>query len=314
MTSISHYPHSLNTKYYAVLLYRNGNPISFVCRRYKCSKASLMRWNKKFDGTKDSLIDKSHRPLTPHPNAHTEEELSWIKNYLRRNPNISLCELYGKLRVEKGYSRHACSLFRVIRKMKYPVNTEHHSKYTPKKYDTPTNIGIKWQMDVKVVPKECYVGELPDKFYQYTVIDEASRERFIYPYKEQSSYSTIDFVKRAIVFFGYKPEQIQTDNGQEFTYTKKTDKTHPLDTLLNDLQITHKLIKPRTPRHNGKVERSHRNDQQRFYSHLSFYSYNDLLRQMKAYLKRSNNIPMQSLNWLSPLEMRQQIIEKNNIQ
>lgn len=27
MTTISHYPHSLNTKYYAVLLYRNGNPI-----------------------------------------------------------------------------------------------------------------------------------------------------------------------------------------------------------------------------------------------------------------------------------------------
>ena len=231
MTSISHYPHSLNTKYYAVLLYRNGNPISFVCRRYKCSKASLMRWNKKFDGTKESLMDKSHKPLSPHPNAHTEEELTWIKNYIRRNPTISLCELYGKLRVEKGYSRHACSLFRIVRKLKYPVNTEHHSKYTPKKYDTPTNIGIKWQMDVKVVPKQCYVGELPDKFYQYTVIDEASRERFIYPYKEQSSYSTIDFVKRAIVYFGYKPEIIQTDNGQEFTYTMKTDKTHPLDTV-----------------------------------------------------------------------------------
>ena len=281
MTSISHYPHSLNTKYYAVLLYRNGNPISFVCRRYQCSKASLMRW---------------------------------IKNYIRRNPTISLCELYGKLRTEKGYSRHACSLFRIVRKLKYKVNTEHHSKYVPKKYDTPTNIGMKWQMDVKVIPKECYVGQMPDKFYQYTMIDEASRERFIYPYKEQSSYSTIDFVKRAIVYFGYKPKIIQTDNGQEFTYTMKTDKTHPLDTLLESLKITHKLIKPRTPRHNGKVERSHRNDQQRFYSYLKFYSYDDLLKQMKSYLKRSNNIPMQILGWLSPLQMRQQIIEKNNNQ
>lgn len=168
-------------------------------------------------------------------------------------------------------------------------------------------------MDVKVVPKQCYVGQMPDKFYQYTVIDEASRERFIYPYKEQSSYSTIDFVKRAIVYFGYKPQIIQTDNGQEFTYTMKTDKIHSLDALLNELNITHKLIRPRTPRHNGKVERSHRNDQQRFYSYLQFYSYDDLLKQMKAYLKRSNNIPMQSLNWLSPLEMRQKIIEKNNI-
>ena len=311
MTSISHYPHSLNTKFYAVSLYRNGNPISFVCRRYKCSKASLMRWNKKFDGTKDSLIDKSHRPLSPHPNAHTEQELYWIRNYIRRNPNISLCELYGKLRTEKGYSRHACSLFRVIRKLKYNVNKEKHTKYIPKHYDTPKNIGIKWQMDVKVVPKYCYTGTIPDKFYQYTVIDEASRERFIYPYKEQSSYSTIDFVKRAIVYFGYKPQIIQTDNGSEFTHTRKTDKVHPLDTLLKSLDIQHKLIRPRTPRHNGKVERSHRNDQQRFYSYLKFYSYNDLLIQMKAYLKRSNNIPMQSLNWLTPLEVRQKLQQEN---
>ena len=312
MNSISRYPHDLNTKFYAVSLYRNGNPISFVCRRYKCSKASLMRWNKKFDGSKESLMDKSHKPLTPHPNSHTQQELYWIKNYIRRNPNISLCELYGKLRTEKGYSRHACSLFRVVRKLKYNVNKEKHKKYIPKKYHTPDKLGIKWQMDVKVVPKYCYTGTLPDKFYQYTVIDEASRERFIYPYKEQSTYSTIDFVKRAIVYFGYKPQIIQTDNGQEFTYTMKTDRTHPLDTLLDSLNIQHKLIKPRTPRHNGKVERSHRNDQQRFYSYLNFYSYDDLLIQMKAYLKRSNNIPMQSLNWLTPLETRQKLEQKSN--
>ena len=70
-------------------------------------------------------------------------------------------------------------------------------------------------MDVKYVPKTCYVGIDEQKFYQYTVINDASRERFIYPYKEQSSYSTIDFVKRAIVYFGYKPQIIQTYNGTE---------------------------------------------------------------------------------------------------
>lgn len=311
MTSISHsqryLPHDLNTKFYAVKLYRQGYSISFVCRRYKISKRSLMRWNKKFDGTKESLIDKSHRPLSPHPNAHTEQELKWIENYLRRNPHISMCELYGKLRVEKGYSRNASSLFRVLRKMGIYVNKEKKERYTPKKYDTPSNIGIKWQMDVKYVPKYCYSGNDGQKFYQYTIIDEASRERFIYPYQEQSSYSTIDFVKRAIVYFGYQPKIIQTDNGQEFTYTMKTNRTHPLDTLLNQLNITHQLIRPRTPRHNGKVERSHRNDQNRFYNFLSFYSYDDLKKQTKSYLKRSNNIPMQVLGWLSPLEMRNQI-------
>lgn len=316
MEIISHsqryYPHDLNTKYFAVQLYRKGNSISFVCRRYKISKASLMRWNKRFDGTKESLVDKSHKPHTPHPNAHTEIELKWIKDYIRRNPNISMLELYGKLRINKGYSRHACSLFRILRKLGYYKQKQHqYKKYIPKPYDTPKTLGIKWQLDVKYVPKACYVGEIPDKFYQYTVIDEASRERFIYPYREQSSYSTIDFVKRAIVYFGYQPEIIQTDNGQEFTYIIKTDKTHPFDNFCNDLGITHKLIRPRTPRHNGKVERSHRNDNERFYKYLSFYSYNDLLLQMKRYLNRSNNIPMQTLNWLSPIQMRHKIINNN---
>ena len=258
--NIRYYPHDLNTKFYAVRLDLKGYPLSLVCRRYHVSKSSLLRWAKKFDGNKESLIDNSHRPLSKHPNAHTDEEIKWIKDYTRMNPHITLPELYGKLRTEKGYSRHACSLFRIIRKLNLSVDKQKHNKYTPKKYDTPTIIGIKWQMDVKVVPKQCYTGKLPDKFYQYTIIDEASRERFIYPYKEQSSYSTVDFVKRAITYFGYKPKIIQTDNGQEFTHIKRTDKIHQLDNLLYSLNITHKLIKPRTPRHNGKVERSHRND------------------------------------------------------
>lgn len=311
MTSIPHniryIPHEINTKYYATKLFKSGYSSTLVCRRYKISKSSLMRWSKRFDGSKESLVDRSHKPHSKHPNAHTDIELKWINDYMKRNPNITLPELYGKLRTDKGYSRHACSLFRVMRKMGFYTNTVRHKKYIPKHYDTPKQIGIKWQLDVKYVPRDCYVDYKPDKFYQYTVIDEASRERFIYPYKEQSSYSTIDFIKRAIVYFGYSPLIIQTDNGLEFTHSKKTNKIHPFDNLCNQLNIEHKLIRPRTPRHNGKVERSHRNDQQRFYSFLKFYSYDDLLIQMKAYLKRSNNIPMQTLDWLSPIQMRHKL-------
>ena len=47
-------PHTLETRLAAVKTYRNKNSISFICRRYKVSKASLMRWNKKYDGTKVS--------------------------------------------------------------------------------------------------------------------------------------------------------------------------------------------------------------------------------------------------------------------
>ena len=88
-------------------------------------------------------------------------------------------------------------------------------------------------MDVKYVPSVCYVGTDGEKFYQYTMIDEASRERFIYAYNEQSSYATVDFVKRAIIYFGYAPETIQTDNGSEFTHSAKTNRFHPLDIPLS---------------------------------------------------------------------------------
>ena len=85
-------------------------------------------------------------------------------------------------------------------------------------------------------------------------------------------------------------------------------KIHPLDDLCLKLDINHHKIRPRTPRHNGKVERSHRNDNERFYSFLSFYSLEDLIKQGTQYLKRSNNIPMQVLNYLTPIEMRQKLL------
>ena len=304
-------PHDLNTRFYAVSLYRQVKDVNFVIRRYHISKASLMRWNKLFDGTKESLADRSHRPLSVHPNAHTALELKWISDYHRRNPHISVIELYGRLRKDKGYSRHPISLYRVFVRLGFSEKTvSNKDKYTPKPYQTPDKLGVKWQMDVKYVPTACYSGKDGQKFYQYTVIDEASRERFIYPYMEQSSYSTVDFINRAIKHFKYKPQIIQTDNGSEFTHISKTDRVHPMDILCNELEIEHKLIRPRTPRHNGKVERSHRNDQQRFYNYLSFYSYDDLISQMKRYLRRSNNIPMAVLNWMSPLDKRLELLTK----
>lgn len=311
-------PHDLTTKYHACKLYTSiknkkyKGTVKTVTRRYKCSKASLMRWMKKFDGTKESLLNKSKRPLTPHPNAHTAEELTNIKNLIRRNPNIGLSELYGKLRTNYAYTRHPCSLFRFLRKQGILVQPEAQkvSKRKNKPYETPIFPGIKMQLDVKYVPKECYSlwNDDRQKFYQYTIIDEATRERFIYGYNEFSSYNTVDFVKRAIIYFGYIPTIIQTDNGLEFTNRGLGSHKHLFDQLCEKLNIKHQLIRPYTPRHNGKVERSHRNDNKRFYNYLKFYSLDDLNHQMKAYLRRSNNIPSSSLGWDSPVQRRSKLI------
>ena len=278
-----------------------------ICSRYHIHISTFNRWLRQYDGTKESLENKSHRPLSPHPNSHTEDEIKHIKDLIRRNPNIGLNELYGKLRENYAYTRNPSSLFRFLRKHNFYEDVrKKRVPYKPKPYHTPLLIGEKWQLDVKFVPRECKATCLSgsDNYYQYTIIDECSRERFIYAYREQCAWSTIDFVKRAIIYFGYKPKIIQTDNGQEFTHLANTNRIHLFDKFCKDNNIEHKLIKPRTPRHNGKVERSHRNDNERFYKFLKFHSFEDLQIQMKAYLKRSNNIPTRVLGWKSPIEYR----------
>ena len=185
------------------------------------------------------------------------------------------------------------------------------SKRHNKEYCTPKQVGEKWQIDVKYVPMECKTKGLPKeiRYYQYTCIDEASRERFLYWYEEHTPMNTVDFVQRCIKYFGYKAKEIQTDNGIEFTYNQaEIKKEHPMDTLLNSLNIKHHKIRPRTPEHNGKVERSHRNDNERFYSWLTFYSLEDLRKQGAAYLKRSNTIPMAVLGYLTPKEKRAKLM------
>ena len=307
-------PHDIKTKIHAVEMYRNCGDIEYVCRKYHISRISLWRWNKKYDGTKESLIDKSHKPKARHPKSHTNQEIRWIRNYVRRNPRITLCELWIKLKREKGYKRTITALYRVMKRLNIKfykgMNIKNTSKKKHnKKYNTPEKIGEKGQMDVKYVPNECKVG-LPEdiKYYQYTYIDEATRERYLYWYEEHTPANTVDFVKRVIKYMGYKPKEIQTDNGIEFTYNQaKIKKEHPLDKLLKELGIKHHKIQPRTPEHNGKVERSHRNDNERFYSYLKFYSIEDLREQGARYLKRSNNIPMAVLKYLSPKEKRAEL-------
>lgn len=291
----------------------------YVAHRYHCTIQTLYRWRKIFDGTMDSLEPKYCAPYTPHPNRHTDEEIKHIKDLIRRNPHIGLNELYGKLRLNFSYSRNPVSLYRFLRKNGWYENVKKKVKYIPQPYDTPIHIGEKWQFDAKYIPRDCYVGDFKEdrRYYQYTVIDEATRERFIYPMRELCPQSTIECIKRAIIYFGYKPKVIQTDNGAEFTYTQQTksDKVHLFDQFCEMMNIKHKTIKPRTPRHNGKVERSHRNDNERFYRWLKFYSYEDLKKQMKAYLERSNNIPISVLTsrdgkrkWLTPKEKRKELL------
>lgn len=106
--------------------------------------------------------------------------------------------------------------------------------------------------------------------------------------------------------FPYAIECIQTDNGFEFTNEMGNSRKKPLtlfEKTLAELGIRHKKIKPFTPRHNGKVERSHRKDNEEFYACHTFYSFDGFAKQLAVRQRRYNAFPMRPLNWMSPKDV-----------
>ena len=295
----------------SLMKYAEKYGVSRASRKYNKSRSYIYFWKGRWDGTVQSLACRSRRPHH-HPNQHTEAELKLIRDMRRRNPHLGMVELWHRLR-QRGYTRRPESLFRVMRTLGLFPKAEKKPAYKPKPYQQMTYPGQRVQVDVKVVPRRC-IADPELRLFQYTAIDEFTRLRFLAAYPEQSTYSSADFLKRLVKWYarrGIRVECIQTDNGFEFT-NRFSNSRRFLPTLFEAtaaaLGIRHKLIRPYTPRHNGKVERSHREDQKRFYSSHSFSSLDDFAKQLTVHNRRSNNFPMRPLDWLSPNEFTVQYV------
>ena len=292
----------------SLMKYAEKYGVSRASRKYNRSRSYIYFWKARWDGSVSSLACQSRRPHS-HPNQHTEAELKLIRDMRRRNPNLGIVALWHRLR-QRGYTRRPESLFRVMRKLGLFPPSRKKNTYKPKPYEQMTYPGQRLQVDVvdvKVVPRKC-IADPQLRLFQYTAIDEFTRLRFLAAYPEQSTYSSADFLKKLVKWYarrGIQVECVQTDNGFEFT-NRFSNSKRDLPTLFEvtaaKLAIRHKLIRPYTPRHNGKVERSHREDQKRFYSCHNFYSLDDFAKQLTVHNRRSNDFPMRPLGWLSPFE------------
>lgn len=290
----------------AIIQYAEHHSVLAASRRYNVSRPTIYSWKKRYDGTLGSLKDFSRRPHH-HPNEHTEAELKLIRDMRRRNPNAGLVILWVKLR-QRGYSRSISGLLKVLKRTGQARTALPNPKYKPKPYEKMLYPGQRGQIDVKFVPASCLVGEaaIDGGYYQYTFIDEYSRFRYLEAFQEHSTYSSSEFVKHVVKKFPYAIECIQTDNGAEFTNrlnSRGMKRQTLFEHTLAELGIRHKLIRPYTPRHNGKVERSHRKDNEYFYASHKFYSFEDFKKQLAVWERKYNNFPMRPLNWRSPKDV-----------
>jgi len=269
------------------------------------SVRSLKRWKKAYekDGM-DALVPKSTQPKTSPRETpiRTKEEVITLRtktglcakklHWRLQKQGLEVPErTIGKILKDEGLVRK----YRV-RKVKY--------KYI-KAERTP---GELVEIDVKYVP-----GTVQNKrYYQYTAIDTATRWRYLRIYEEQTTYHSILFLQEVIQHFPYTIRAIKTDNGSVFTNyylgtNKRSDLTvktvHALDTFCRQHNIVHYLIDPGKPAQNGTVERSHREDEEKFYQRNTFKTRRDLEKKIRAWNEYYNNLEHCSLNGKTPNEM-----------
>ncbi len=283
-----------------------------AARRYHTSRQQVWRWRKKYDGTVQSLANRSRRPHS-HPNQHTQKELKLIRHKYRYHGHEGLAQVYRKLK-EAGYTRSYDSMCIQIRRMKLNV-VKRNKSYPKSKYKKiqAKYPGERVQIDVKFVPNECIgFASNHSRYYQITAIDEYSRKRYMELVEENSTYTTSNFLTRLESNLGFKIDLVQTDNGLEFVNDREqTSKKSRFEIYLEKLRIKHKRTRPYSPWQNGIVERSHRIDNELFYSKRRFKSYKQMQKAFKRYCRRYNNIARKVLNFKTPNEIVDEYFSKN---
>lgn len=287
-----------------IIKYLEKHTVTEASIRFKISRKTIYKWKNRYDGTLESLEDRSHRPHNS-PKAHSEKELKLIRRLAKKHNWTDLILIYQELKERYNYQRSYGGLKQVIAKMK-KNKAKKKNKRKPKPYKRAAYIGQKVQIDVKFVPSECVTDG--KKYYEYIAVDECSRWAYRQMYDEHSTYSSYKFLLELIKAAPFQIREIQTDNGTEFTkalLSKNPEKTI-FEQELEKLGIIYHRIRVATPRHNGKVERQNRQDGERFYSKMKMYNLTDGRKQLSAYQRKSNNYIKTCLNMKSP----NQVIEE----
>ncbi|HKK95189.1 MAG TPA: DDE-type integrase/transposase/recombinase [Anaerovoracaceae bacterium] len=280
--------------------YAKKNGVTKAARKYHTYRQFVYRQLEKYDGDVRSLALRSRKPHH-HPNTHANNELALIKKMLRRNGKYGLAEVYVRCQ-SKGYSRSFGSMCRQIRKKGYKKTVSKRKSYTRYEGLDGAYPGDKVQIDIKYVPEEdIRFPAYGERYYQITAIDEYSRKRALKIVNEKSTHETKKFLKELEGRMGFPIKMIQVDNGTDFVNDEeKTYRISAFEKAAIELDMILRRTRPYSPWQNGKVERSHREDQKIRYGNTIFTSKKMLIEKVAKHERRYNKTAKQVLGFKSP--------------
>ena len=257
---------------------RSGNTAK-TCRYFGVSRSTFYRWQRRYKQGGESRL-KNEKPIPINPANKTPDEIEEKVLYLRKKYHLGPIRIVWYLARYHSIRISDASVYRILKRngvSRLPRGTRMRKVHT-KRYNKQVP-GHHIQMDVKFLTFNGKRGEKIRRF-QYTAIDDATRVRALKVYEKHTQANAIDFVNHIIEKFPFRIREIRTDNGHEFQA-----KFH---WHVEDLGIRHAYIRKGTPQLNGKVERSHRSDQQEFYQLLSYKDDVDLVGKLDEWEKFYN--------------------------
>jgi transposase InsO family protein len=254
----------IRVKLELILLALKLGDVSEACARRGYSRKFFYKWFGRLEKAKwnlQALREMSRRP------QNTPKRIS---QKLEKRIRFFASRQYGMRMIEALMAREKTPVSRstighVLRKRRKSTRKKKKT-FNPhiKRYELVIP-GQRFQIDVKYVP-EFVEGK---RAYAYVAVDECTRWRFAWAYFELNQYSTEDFLTRLKVACPFPIYKIQTDQGFEFSFKRSTDHNvnneHRLTQWCRENDVLHRLLPPGAKELNGKVERSHRIDEQYFY-------------------------------------------------
>lgn len=236
--------------------------VTSACKYYGIARSEYYYWHSRWISNNKSLTSLYNLKTTP--KSHT------------RDLNDETISLIIQLRLGLGYGENKLSVImardyglaisphgvgNVLRRAKLTVPRTRKRRVQRRLDEYPFTPGERGQLDVKHWKRSAY---------QYDLIDCATRIKYKRLYPGVNPAYTVDFLKHATRFFepAFKFEEIQTDNGMEFVYDQlpqtKTNTVTAMQRWLKTNDIKHGRIPPRSPHLNGRIERSHGVDKDRY--------------------------------------------------
>jgi transposase len=281
-----------------------GN-VSQACREFGVSRKTYYKWLRRLEaagGDPQALRDRSRRPHA-HPRQVSPAQAHLICRYYRRRRwRKHLIRLWWYLKRHHGLTVSLTGVYRVLQRAGL-LSRQRRRRRQPKPYQPMSRPGERIQIDVKHTGWRDRWGR---QLYQYTACDEYSRWRLLRLYQEVTPAASVDFFQHLQQRFPYPITCVQTDHGTEFTYDFMPQVTvaHPFTAQLQSQGVRHKLIRIATPWHNGKVERSHRTDEEEFYRRFQLRTLPEAHRRVERWNHRYNtDRPHAGIGWKTPTQM-----------